>query len=184
MLCIPCWTSTLFDAFICEQPNMFWPKSIERSSNWVSSRCCFWISNIQGWGCSNQFVKGHWFYRISRSVTFQNYFTLIFHHRLIWPSITFKWHWTIHFKFQTPGTTNSGEQIQRIVCTLHLEEEEVTVIQEACTCYTEEQCNAANPADAASDGAATDGTASDTSSNDTTDNSNRDRGLGKTSNEN
>ena len=96
------------------------------------------------------------------------------------------------------------------MCTLHLEEEQVTVIQEACTCYTKEQCNAANPADASavaddatndaasddsatddavSDGAvtdeaATDGTASDTSSNDTNDNSNRDRGLGKSSNEN
>lgn len=82
------------------------------------------------------------------------------------------------------------------MCTLHLEEEEVTVIQEACTCYDEEQCNAANPADApavadnatndaASDGTATDGAASDdTSSNDTNDNSNRDRGLGKSSNEN
>ena len=72
----------------------------------------------------------------------------------------------------------------------------MTVVQEACTCYDEEQCNAANPAnapavandetnDAASDGASTDDTASDdTSSNDTNDNSNRDRGLGKSLNEN
>ena len=85
------------------------------------------------------------------------------------------------------------------MCTLHLEEQEVTIIQEACTCYTEEQCAAANSvdtpsvadaasndgaSDGASDGAATDATTSngadtDSSSNDGNDNSNRDRGLGK-----
>ena len=83
------------------------------------------------------------------------------------------------------------------MCKLHLEEQEVTVIQEACTCYTEEQCAAANSvdtpsvadaasSDGASGGAATDATTSngadpDSSSNDGNDNSNRDRGLGKNS---
>ena len=81
------------------------------------------------------------------------------------------------------------------MCKLHLEEQEVTVIQEACTCYTEEQCAAANSvdtpsvADAASndgafDGAATDTTTSngadtDSSTNADNDNSNRDRELGE-----
>lgn len=109
--------------------------------------------------------------------------------------MTFKWYWTIRFKFQVPGSTNSGEQIQTIVCKLHLEEQEVTVIQEACTCYIEEECAAANSVDTpsvadaasndgASDGAATDTTTSngadtDSSSNTDNDNSNRDRELGE-----
>ena len=33
------------------------------------------------------------------------------------------------------------------MCTLHLEEQEVTVTQDPCTCYTEEECTAAYPND-------------------------------------
>ena len=76
----------------------------------------------------------------------------------------------------------------------------MTVNQEDCTCYTEEQCDAANPAyapavaDAASDSAASDGASSDgaesdgaatndvdsdTASSDENNNADRDRGLGE-----
>lgn len=52
---------------------------------------------------------------------------------------------TTGLKFQTPGSVSGEQQIQSIMCTLHLEEEQVTVIQEACTCYTQEECAAAFP---------------------------------------
>ena len=79
------------------------------------------------------------------------------------------------------------------MCTLHLEEEQVTVIQDACTCYDEEGCSTANPADspsvtdagsdsAGNDGAASEGGTSDgaaSASNNEDDNASRDRGLGK-----
>ena len=71
----------------------------------------------------------------------------------------------------------------------------MTVNQEDCTCYSEDQCDAANPADApavadaasdsaASDGASSDGAAtndavSDTASSDENNSADRDRGLGE-----
>ena len=66
----------------------------------------------------------------------------------------------------------------------------MTVNQEDCTCYTEEQCDAAKTADvpavadaatdsAASDGAATNDADSDTASTDVNNNADRDRGLGE-----
>ena len=66
----------------------------------------------------------------------------------------------------------------------------MSVNQEDCTCYTEEQCDAANTADvpavadaasdsAASDGAATNDADSDTASSDENNNADRDRGLGE-----
>ena len=64
----------------------------------------------------------------------------------------------------------------------------MTVIQDACTCYDEEGCSAANPADspsvtdAGSDSAENDDAASDgaaSASNNEDDNASRDRGLGK-----
>ena len=74
------------------------------------------------------------------------------------------------------------------MCTLHLEEEQVTVTQDPCTCYTEEECaaaypnsapdadavNAYSPSDDASNAAEQ---SADDSGSSTADD--RDRGLGK-----
>ena len=73
------------------------------------------------------------------------------------------------------------------MCTLHLEEEEITVTQDPCTCYTEEECaaaypnsapdadvvNANSPSDDVSNAAEQSAGDSDSSPDD------RDRGLGK-----
>ena len=59
--------------------------------------------------------------------------------------------------------------MQTIMCTLHLEEDEVTVTQDPCTCYTEQECAAAYPNDAPDAEAAN---AEASSADD------RDRGLG------
>ena len=73
------------------------------------------------------------------------------------------------------------------MCTLHLEEEEITVTQDPCTCYTEEECAAAYP-NSASDGDAVNANSpSDDASNaaeqsagdsDSSPADDRDRGLG------
>ena len=74
------------------------------------------------------------------------------------------------------------------MCTLHLEEEEITVTQDPCTCYTEEECGAAYPYSAPDEDAVNANSPSDDVSNvaeqsagdsDSSSTDDRDRGLGK-----